>query len=111
VWFYGADKIPGMAKRRRCELCRCTLPPHGFYLVRIDVYAEPSLPDVDSDQLEEMDLDQTMKKLIAQMKHMSADDLQDQVHRRFEYALCADCQQVFLSNPLGKPRARKVGDN
>jgi hypothetical protein len=38
------------------------------------------------------------------MKGMSADELQDQVHRRFEYKLCRVCQMRFLVNPLGKPR-------
>ena len=32
------------------------------------------------------------------------DDLQDQVHRRFEFKLCRPCQAKFLANPLGRPR-------
>jgi L-fucose mutarotase/ribose pyranase (RbsD/FucU family) len=100
-----------MSKRRRCELCNATLPPHGFYLVRIDVFAEPSMPAVSSQELAEMDLDATLDKLLRQMKKMSTDELQDQVHRRFEYCICAACHKLVLANPLGKPRRTRLGKN
>lgn len=100
-----------MPRRRRCELCNAILPSHGFYIVRIDVFAEPSMPAVSSDDLDEMDLDQTMKKLLKQMKHMSAEEIQDQVYRRFEYRICGTCQRKFLTNPLGKPRTSRAGRN
>jgi len=61
--------------------------------------------------LSRIDLQEEMQKLLAQMKHLSADDLQDQVHRRFEFRICRACQFRFLANPLGKPRTRDVGDN
>jgi hypothetical protein len=58
-----------------------------------------------TEEMEEMELDQTMRNLIEQMKHMTADELQDQVARRFEYRLCRPCQMEYLVDPLG-PRAR-----
>ena len=64
-----------------------------------------------TDELEEKDFDQTFASLLEQMKSMTADDLQDQVHRRFEYRLCRGCQATFLANPLGKPWARGTGSN
>jgi hypothetical protein len=45
------------------------------------------------------------------MKGLSADDLQDDVHRHFEYRLCRPCQRKFLANPLGKPRENRPGEN
>lgn len=88
------------------------LPPHGFYLVRIDVFAEPTLPAVSSEELEEMDTNATIEQLINQLRHMSADDAQDQVFRRFLYPICAACQPNVLANPLGKPRTgRAAGEN
>ena len=45
------------------------------------------------------------------MKTLSADDLQDQVYRQFEYRLCRPCQIRFLANPLGKPREQNQGRN
>lgn len=100
-----------MPKRRRCDLCNASLPPHGFYIVRIDVFAEPSMPAVSSEELEEMDLEQTMRTLLKQMKHMSAEELQDQIYQRFQYRICTECQKKFLANPLGKQRVRKTGEN
>jgi hypothetical protein len=48
---------------------------------------------------------------MEQMKHMTAEELQDQVHRRFEFKVCRACQLRFLANPLGKPRVVREGKN
>ena len=63
------------------------------------------------EEMEETDYQQAMAELMAQMKDMSADELQDQVARRFEFKLCRACQMRFLANPLGKPRTRRTGEN
>jgi len=94
-----------------CDLCGRRIPPHAHYVVRIDVFADPSMPATTSDELEEADLAAAMKELFEQMKQLSADELQDQVHRHFEYKLCRPCQVRFLVNPLGKPRTSKAGKN
>lgn len=75
------------------------------------MFADPSMPPVTAEELEEMDFDGTLADLIEQMKHMTSEGLQDQVHRRFEYRLCRRCQMRFLVNPLGLPRVRKPGGN
>jgi hypothetical protein len=105
--------MPAMAEPQHviCELCGSRVPPNGHYVVKIDVYADPSVPPMSTEELEEKDFDQTFAQLLEQMKGMSADDLQDDVHRRFEYRLCRDCQRRFLANPLGKPRVREVREN
>lgn len=92
-------------------MCNDVLPPHGFYIVRMDVFAEPSVPDLSSDELDEADLERTIDQLIEQMKHMSPEELQDQVHRRFEFCVCGECQKKLLANPLGKPRDQRAGEN
>jgi hypothetical protein len=61
--------------------------------------------------MEETNYQQAMAELIEQMKGLSADELQDQVARRFEFKLCRACQMRFLANPLGKPRIRRTGAN
>jgi hypothetical protein len=94
-----------------CDLCGRSIPPHAHYIVRIDVFADPAMPPVTSEELAELNLEEEMRKLLDQMKHLTADDLQDQVHRRFEYRICRACQFRFLANPLGKPRQRDVGHN
>ena len=100
-----------MAERVLCDLCGTSVPPHAHYVVRIDVFADPSMPEMSTEELEELDSEQPFAELLEQMKKMSADDLQDQVHRRFEYKLCPRCQRAYLSNPLGRPRERKPGHN
>src|SRR5438128_12491254 len=100
-----------MPARVTCELCGVAVPPQGHYIVRIDVFADPSMPEMSSADLEEANFDEVFAKLIDEMKHMTADDLQDQVHRQFEYRLCPSCQRKFLANPMGKPREMRPGTN
>ena len=95
----------------RCELCGRPIAPHAHYIVRIDVFADPSLPAVSAEEVEALDLAGTMEALLKEMEQFTADDLQDQVHRRFEYRICPGCQHHFLANPLGKPRRGEEGQN
>ncbi len=94
-----------------CDLCGTRVPPHEHYAVRIDVFADPSLPPITTESLEEASSAESIAVLIQQMKQMTADDLQDGVHRRFEYRLCIACQRSYLANPLGKPRKQRQGEN
>jgi len=94
-----------------CDLCGREGELHDSYVVRIDVFADPSVPPMSGEELQSIDFDQTVSDLMEQMKHLSADDLQDDVHRRFEYRLCRPCQRQYLANPLGKPREVRAGKN
>ena len=84
---------------------------HASYVVRMDVYADPSMPAISTEDLEEMDFDATLDQLMEEMKGMTAGDLQDGVHRRFEFRLCPPCHRRFLANPMGKPRDARAGTN
>jgi hypothetical protein len=100
-----------MATRILCDLCDRVIPPHGHYIVRMDVFADPEMPPITSEEMAEADYQQAMRELLEQMKDFSPDELQDQVARRLEFKLCRPCQMRFLANPLGKPRQRRAGDN
>ena len=100
-----------MADRIICELCGMPTPTGASYVVKLEVYADPSVPAMSMEDLEETDFDHTFTKLIEQMKHLSADDLQDDVHRQFEFRVCRPCQRKLLANPLGKPRETRDGQN
>ena len=100
-----------VAERVACDLCGREVELHESYVVRIDVFADPSVPPTTAGQLAGVDFDQQVADLFEQMKHLSADDLQDDVHRRFEYRICRPCQRRFLANPLGTPREVRVGRN
>jgi len=94
-----------------CDLCGTEVPLHESYVVRIDVFADPSLPPITQEELQTVDSGQNMAKLLEQMKGMSTEQLQDGVHRRFEHRICPKCHREFLSNPLGKPRVRGEARN
>jgi hypothetical protein len=100
-----------MAERVECELCGREVELHESYVVRIDVFADPSIPPTSGEELAAIDFDRTVADLMEQMKHLSADDLQDDVHRRFEYRICRPCQRRFLVNPLATPREVSAGEN
>ena len=100
-----------MGSESNCELCGRAIPPHAHYVVRIDVFADPSLPELSADEVAKSNFDQELKKLVEEMKLMSEEELADQVHRRFEYRICRPCQVKFLINPLGKPRRKSAGEN
>jgi hypothetical protein len=103
-----------MPDRVPCDLCERPVDVHASYVVRIDVFAEPSVPPLDSSTVFAPgggDFDQTLDALLKEMQHLTAEDLQDSVHRRFEYRLCPACQRRFLANPLGRPRSVSVGTN
>ena len=95
-----------MHERTTCDQCGRILPKEASYVVRIDVFADPSMPQLSGEDLEEMDFDRAFAELIEQMKQMSAEELQDQVHRRFEYRLCPACQRRLLATFTGKNAAR-----
>jgi hypothetical protein len=94
-----------------CELCGREVEVHESYVVRIDVFADPSMPPITAEELAAADFDKTYAELMEQMRHLTADDLQDDVHRRFEYRLCRPCQRRFLVNPMGKPREVRTRHN
>ncbi|MDB5294176.1 MAG: hypothetical protein JWO31_159 [Phycisphaerales bacterium] len=94
-----------------CDLCGAKLAAHASYVVRIDVFADPSLPPTDGADLAGLDFDAAMAQIAAEAAHLTADDLQDGVHRRFEHRLCPRCHKRFLANPLGKPRDVRPASN
>lgn len=95
----------------RCELCGREVSIFSSYVVRIDVFAEPSLPPISTEELKSLNLAEALAEANEQAEGLTADDLQDSVHRRFEYRLCPACQKPFLANPLGKPRRAGMGAN
>ena len=94
-----------------CEMCRRRVELHESYVVRIEIFADPSMPPIDGEALAAGDYQQLMQDALEQMNGMTSDDLQDDVHRQFEYRVCRPCQRILLANPLGKPRHTSAGKN
>lgn len=94
-----------------CDICARPIAPGSGYLVRIDVFADPQLPPMSADDIAAADVNATLAELMHQIEGMSESELQDGVHRRFEYRLCPACHGGYLANPLGMPRVVRVGKN
>ncbi len=96
----------------RCAVCARPLSAGRFYVIRVDVFADPAAEAIDtSAKPGEAGYVESVEELIEKMEGMSADELQDQVARRFEYHVCPDCQKLVLRNPLGLPRRRRLSRN
>ncbi len=94
-----------------CAVCGATLRAGAHYVARIDVFADPAVEPVDDQTFGPDGAGAAVADLLEQMKAMTADELMDGVHRRFEYALCPACHKRFLANPLGLPRGTRPGVN
>ena len=58
-------------------------------------------------ELAETDFDQIAIDLIKQMNDKTSEELQDDVHRMFDFHVCRPCQQTLLANPLGRPESTR----
>jgi hypothetical protein len=93
-----------------CAICAAALTAGAGYMVRIDIFADPAWSDSEFGG-SHADIQESLADIINQAASMSADDLQDGVHRRFEYRVCSQCQRKLLANPLGLPRISRDASN
>ncbi len=70
-----------------------------FYIIKIDAVADPTPPEITAEDLAE-DHAARMRELLAQMEHMTEDELLQQVFRRVTLALCAACYRQWIENPV-----------
>ena len=94
-----------------CALCGRPVGAGMGYVVKIDVFADPEMPATTAAELASTDFGAAMAQAIDEAQHLSADELQDGVHRQFAYRLCGVCHPGYLANPLGAPRDVPVGRN
>jgi len=90
-----------MTGRFICDRCGDSIPPHAHYVVKMEVYADPTMPAVTSDDLEEADHARRVAELLASMEGMTAEELEDSVHWAREFRICRACQVRLIGNPLG----------
>ena len=84
-----------------CDICGKVLlaDENTRYIVKIEVFAaydplELTRQDIEGDHEAEM------ARLLAQMRNMSTEQLEDQVYRSFRFDLCPSCQAKYLAQPL-----------
>jgi hypothetical protein len=85
-----------------CARCSCELHPGAgdFYQVTIDAVADPNPPVLD-DQVDADELRRRINAVLEALADVSAQEAQDQVHRRLVLHLCGACYRVWIENPAG----------
>jgi hypothetical protein len=84
-----------------CARCVTELQPGAgnFFRVTIEAVADPT--PVIPPQEEDFDPGQEIKKLLAQMKDVSAQEAMDQIYRRLTIYLCNQCYRRWIEDPTG----------
>jgi ribosomal protein L40E len=95
----------------QCDRCRARLPQHGYYVAKIEVFADPSIPEINTASLADVDFSGTVDALLDEMNRWSTQELEAQVYKRFDFRLCAKCQALFIRDPLGAAQPRPTGIN
>ncbi len=84
----------------KCDVCGKNLKKEELrYRVKIEVCAiyeqnEIHLTDLIRNHQEEI------IQLIRKMEEMSAEELEEQIYKSFEFDLCPTCHRAYLHNPL-----------
>ena len=71
----------------------------NFYIVRIEAFADPTPPAIDTDE-SMADFAAQWESLLEQMRHMSERELMDQVYRKLILHLCSECYRQWIENPV-----------
>jgi len=86
-----------------CHRCGAMLTPGkgDFYVVRIEAFADPAPPNFLADEADDIDPSYEINRLLEQMRHMTEQELMDQVFRRVTIHLCRRCYLTWIENPSG----------
>jgi hypothetical protein len=85
-----------------CSRCSAELRPGRgeLYVVRIEAFADPSPPDLTSEDLMR-DLRGEIDRLIRSLDRLSPQEAMDQVYRRLTIFLCNACYRAWIESPAG----------
>jgi hypothetical protein len=86
---------------RTCDRCGQELlkDREVRYEVRIEVLAAYDPLNLSEEDLSK-DFRAEIAKVLQQLENISLAEAQNQVHRKFEFDLCPDCQRGFVRDPL-----------
>jgi hypothetical protein len=84
-----------------CHRCGCALKSGegSFYIVHIEAFADPSPPVVD--ETTSTPGPGHLEALLEEMRHLSEQELMDQVYRRLTLSLCGACYARWIEDPTG----------
>ncbi len=94
---YSSEVVPLI-----CARCATPVTPGqgDAYLVRIEALADPTPPSFTEEDLHR-DAHREVARLIEQMRHLSEQELIDQVYRRMIFWLCGPCFRCWIKAPVG----------
>jgi hypothetical protein len=84
-----------------CHRCGAELQPGqgDFFLVRIEAMADP-FPPVFTEQDRYRDSAAEIRRLLDEMRDLSAREAMDQVYRRLVIYLCNPCYRRWIKDPV-----------
>jgi hypothetical protein len=87
--------------RLECRRCgRALQPGRGdLYVVSILALADPYPPVFTEDDLA-LDVGREIRRLVAQMNSLDAQQAQDQIYRRLIFHLCNACYHKWMKDPV-----------
>ncbi|MBN2560108.1 MAG: hypothetical protein JXQ75_04185 [Phycisphaerae bacterium] len=87
--------------RYRCDGCGLDLESNGanHYILKIEAFAAAGKLEFTQQDLNR-DHEAEIRRVIADLKNHSPDDIEDQVYRSLRYDLCPACHRRFLALPL-----------
>ena len=85
-----------------CDRClkSLSLGRGEFYVVRIEAVADPTPPEITTDDLRR-DARRDWRDIIAALQDVSPQEALDQVYRRVVIHLCNACFRDWIENPAG----------
>jgi len=84
----------------KCDICGKNLKKEELrYRIKIEacaVYEQNEIHIADLIRNHQEEIIQLIKK----MEEMSAEELEEQIYKKFEFDLCPNCHRAYLKNPL-----------
>ncbi len=87
-----------------CDRCSALMEKDRLrYQVRLEIFAAyDGLEFKEADRRSSQDIRKEIEDLIKQMEDMDEQELQDQVHVKFEYDLCQKCRdEIYAQHKKG----------
>lgn len=93
-----------------CDACgeALLLDADVRYVVKIQGYAAYDPLEITFDDLEK-DIEGEMTRLLEVLKERDPQELEDGVHREFQFDLCPGCWRRYLRDPIAPARSEDGG--
>ena len=86
----------------RCAVCGNALAPADFFVVRIEGFYTPDLPDFSAKDIENATRRkiEALQEKVAQAGVEGLVELEEEVYKRYTYRMCRACYKRYITRPL-----------